>query len=306
MTSVLEPDFLIDGAEIKRAQHQLSAHLRRGELALLLGSGVSAGLRLPTFDALVCKCEGALDIQPTQSDSFKRMDEVRRVFDLKAASGASPMTFAEFIRSHLYPTAMHRKGQYPRGLLRKQMLIALGAIVMSSVRGSVADVLTLNFDDVLDWYLRLHGFRTQIITDVPTWARGDVDVRIHHIHGFLPLTGEWAPSDWLLLTYDELIERLTSDNGDPWPTLIGSLVQSKVILAVGTSMNDIDVDVVLRRAQRLSADGVTRGYVLGREMDDGSVAKCRRFGLTPVSFPSYADIPAFILRVCQGAAASSS
>lgn len=304
MSSTVDPSAIIDSAETKRAQHQLSAHLRRGELTLLLGAGVSAGLGLPSFSELVLNCERELGIVADETDYFKRMDEVNRLFSARS-QGCESRDFAEFVRSHLYSETLRNDGQYDRGILQSEMLIALGALVMSSVRGSVADVLTLNFDDVLDWYLQLHGFRTQVVTSLPTWVRGDVDVHIHHIHGFLPLTGEWAASDWLLLTYDQLIERLTQSVGDPWPTLIGSLVQSKVLLAVGTSMNDIDVDVVLRQAQRLSQNGASRGFVLGRGMSPSSLEKCRRFGLTPISFESYAGIPSFILRVCQEAAKSA-
>lgn len=303
MTPVDDPTTIVNNAEKQRAQHQLAGHLRRGELTLLLGAGVSKGLNLPNFKELVESCERDLGIDPLESELFQRMDEVRRTYEGGATDPSVP-GFLAFIRKHLYPGAIAGGGNYPPSLLQQEMLIALGAIVMSSVRGSVADVLTLNFDDVLDWYLQLHGFRTQVVTELPTWLRGDVDVHIHHIHGFLPLTGEWEPSDWLLLTYDQLVERLTHDNGDPWPTLIGSLIQSKILLAVGTSMNDIDIDIVLRRAQRYSVDGVNRGFVLGCQLTDAAKAKCLRFGLTPVSLETYEEIPRFILGVCQEAARS--
>lgn len=305
MNEDLDPHAIINGAETRRAQQELTAHLRRGELTLLLGAGVSKGLGLPSFDELVAACENALHINPTETDLFKRMDDVRHQYDQVGSTATQREGFLEFIRGHLYPDRIAESGSYPRDLLQLEMLIALGALVMSSVRGSIADVLTLNFDDVLDWYLQLHGFRTQVVTDLPTWMRGDVDVHIHHIHGFLPLTGEWKASEWLLLTYDELVERLTRDNGDPWPTLVGSLIQSKVLLAIGTSMNDMDVDVILRRAQRYSAGGTKRGYVLGCQMTPSAIAKCDRFGLTAISLDSYDAIPQFILKVCQEAAKSS-
>jgi len=291
---------IIDGGERKRALRLLSGHLRRGELVLLLGAGVSDGLDLPNWRTLVERCEVAVGIDISDRDPMHRIDDVQGKFQRVHGSGNGD--FLGFVREHLYPEQYRSERSYPRSILQKEMLIALGALVMSSVRGSVTDVLTLNFDDVLDWYLRLHGFRTQVVTDLPRMLRGDVDVHIHHIHGFLPLTAAWEPSDWLLLSYDQLIERLSQEAGAAWPTLIGSLFQSKVILAVGTSMSDIDVHTMLRRAQRKEAKDVGRGFVIDRQMSEEDRSKCLRFGLTPVSVETYEEIPRFLLGICQEAA----
>src|ERR1035437_7294833 len=53
-------------------------------------------------------------------------------------------------------------------ILRNDLLIALGALLMGSKRGSVTEVLNVNCDDVLNWYLALHGFDTQVVTRLPS------------------------------------------------------------------------------------------------------------------------------------------
>lgn len=297
---LVDPLRVIDGGERNRALRQLAGHLRRGELVLLLGAGVSQGLDLPAWRTLVERCEGALGLEVSERDLMHRIDDVHERYRDK--HGTERRDFLNFVRERLYPEQFVLRGSYPRSILQKEMLIALGALVMSSVRGSVTDVLTLNFDDVLDWYLRLHGFRTQVVRDLPIMMRGDVDVHIHHIHGFLPLMAVWEPSDWLLLSYDQLVERLSEDSGAAWPTLIGSLFQSKVILAVGTSMADVDVHMMLRRAQRKETRPVSRGFVVDSRMSDEDRRKCHRFGLVPISVETYEDVPRFLLGICQEAA----
>ncbi|MFZ2526225.1 MAG: hypothetical protein WAX14_01030, partial [Rhodococcus sp. (in: high G+C Gram-positive bacteria)] len=203
-------------ADVKResAAAELAGYLRKGELALLLGAGVSRGLELPNWQRLVEVCEEECSISPDASlDLMKRMDVVRR----------SRKEFGDFhavVHAALYRD-LGGGDAYPDTMLQNRMLIALGALVMSSVRGSVTDVLTLNFDDVLDWYLHLHGFKTQVVTDLPTLVSASVDVRLLHLHGFLPLSPRFDESDWLVLTYDDLTKRL-SPGGGPWTTTISA------------------------------------------------------------------------------------
>lgn len=289
------PALIRESAGKSDSLQALSGHLRRGELVLLLGAGVSRAFGLPDWGELVSKCEGLAKIDPDPTVDLK--DRMDRVFDLYKGD------FSALVREGLYGEEFLAAGTYPDRLLEVRMLIALGALVMSSVRGSVADVLTLNFDDLLDWYLHLHGFRTQIVQNMPKVFRGDVDVRIHHIHGFLPLTGGYQRSEWLVLSRESFVDALSADSYAPWPTLISSQFQSKMVLVIGSSMDDIDVDVILRRAQKVDAAGARRGFVLGKQMSDTATRKCLRYNLTPLSFESYEEIPEFLLQVCQEAAA---
>jgi hypothetical protein len=283
-------------ADVKResAAAELAGYLRKGQLALLLGAGVSQGLGLPNWARLVELCEEACSITPDLSlDLMKRMDVVRRS---RKKSG----DFNELVHKALY-SSMGGTQSYPDSLLQNRMLIALGALVMSSVRGSVTDVLTLNFDDVLDWYLHLHGFKTQVVTDLPTLVSASVDVRILHLHGFLPLSPRFEASEWLVLTYDDLAKRL-SPSGGAWQTAISAMLQGKILVSVGTSMNDMDIDVQIRHAHELVDGKRPTGYILNREISEDQAEAMEEWGLVPVSFENYEDVPEFLLNVCQRAA----
>lgn len=293
MTSeTVSPEDAIRASERESARRMLSTHLRRGELSLLLGAGVSAELELPPWEKLVHDCERAAGVDAGIGENYlDRMDIVKASYK---------GDFLQLVRANLYGRDYLTDKTYPREILKSDMLIALGALAMSSVRGSVADVLTLNFDDVLDWYLQLHGFRTQIVTQLPTWFRGDVDVRIHHIHGFLPLMDEYTSSDWIILSGSEFLDRL-GEALAPWSIFIGAQFQSKVILAIGTSLGDIDVKMILRRARNCARQAV-RGYVVGVNMSQATLTNCDNLGLKAVQLSSFEEVPKFLLSICQSAA----
>lgn len=306
MANSIDPKDAVRETEQNAAASELAGYLTSGHLALLLGAGVSHDIKLPEWIELVRACEDASGVERDVVGESSQ-DLMRRLDDVRAAAG-DDLAFFQLIHDQLYSSILAEaegvRG-YPDTLLTSPMLIALGALVMSSVRGSVADVLTLNFDDVLEWYLHLHGFKTQVVESLPRLMGADVDVRIHHFHGYLPLMNSTRRSQWLVLTYQQLLDRISEDAGKPWQVLIASQLQTKVLLAVGTSMNDTDVDILLKRAHDIVGNGRPLGYVLGREISTSRKRSLRSLGMVPVSFEEYSDIPAFILRVCQLAASGN-
>jgi hypothetical protein len=281
----------------------LASTLRRGELALLLGAGVSANIGLPNWDALVTGCETDVGLTSPAGRSpqqlMQAIDKVRRQLD-ELDDGR---TLLDVVRSNLYSKPDLERSDYSQGVMQVPLLIALGAIVMASARGSVSDVFTMNFDDLLEWYLHLHGFRTQVVTEFPTYLRGDVDVTVFHPHGFVPLVEDkYAASDWLVLSHQQLLDRLSASGDEPWPALLRSRFLSKRFLAVGSSMNDIDIGIHLRRALVAHGGRGPLGFVLlvGAEQDQCDTLL--ENGMVPVVLDDYADIPKYILEVCQRAA----
>lgn len=291
-------DQAVRDANREVAAARLAGYLRSGQLSLYLGAGVSQGMGLPSWQDLVERCERAAGVTPDGSaDLMRRMDTVRR-----RVEGLSK--FKTLVRDNLYAD-LAATNSYPDELLINRMLIALGALVMSSVRGSVTDVFTLNFDDVLDWYLHLHGFKTQVVTELPELISAQTDVRILHVHGFVPLTTEFTASEWLILTHDQLVERLT-DHAKPWPIAISSMLQSKIMLAVGTSMNDIDMDVLVKRAHAFVGGARPVGFVLCKGLTEDRAEALAEWGIECVAFDEFEEIPEFLLGVCRRAAGDSS
>jgi hypothetical protein len=294
---------LPDMADPQVSSQCLADLLRRGQLALLLGAGVSADVGLPSWNALVAGCESAVGITPINDrpaeELMRAIDTVRRRLD-KLNDGR---TMIDLVRAHLYDADDLARGQYSSDIMRVPLLIALGAIVMASSRGSVGDVFTLNFDDLLEWYLHLHGFKTQVVTEVPTYLRGDVDVTVFHPHGFIPLVQDLhTATDWLVLSHQQLIKRLSASSvEEPWTVLLESRFLTKRFLAVGTSMQDIDISIHLQRALTAHGRGPL-GFVLGVDIPDDRRDLLLECGMVPVNFTRYDEIPRYLLGVCQRAA----
>lgn len=280
------------------ARGMLATLLSSGQLALFLGAGVSFDMKLPDWPSLVSACEARASLSSGMGVSapelMGRMDAVEAVLGRRA--------FAQAVREELYPADYRAAQTYPDEIIRSHMLIALGAMVMSSSRGSVSDVLTLNFDDVLEWYLHLHGFRVQSIPEVPSLAASEVDVRIFHYHGFAPLTQLAPASKDLIFAYNQYLSRMKEDAGAPWPTILNHLLMTKSVLFVGTSLIDEDIHLVLENAKPYIFGDRPLGFLITAGLLEKDVLRIRQFGIVPVVLDSFASIPEFLLSVCRVAA----
>jgi hypothetical protein len=277
----------------------LASLLSDGELALLLGAGVSKDMGLPGWGSLVLSCEDEAGLSVGPADGQPAAVLMQRMAAVQAQMGDE---FLPAVRRGLYTPEQLRDNAYGDTALTNLLLIAIGAMVMPSSRGSVAEVLTLNFDDLLEWYLDLHGFAVQVVSEVPDLMRATSDARIYHIHGFLPLrSSRYEATSEILLTDESLEDRL-ADHSKAWPRTIASLAMSKVLLFVGTTAQDVDVLVTVRqirdllRAPRPMAFNVTVG--LDEDAADRQIAR----GIVPVVLRSHTDIPHFLLSVCRTAA----
>lgn len=296
------PDYADPGV----AETYLSDLLVHGEMSLMLGAGVSLSMGLPSWTALVESCEAAVGLPSATGRSARELmeaiDEVRR--SLEASGRGSE--YQDLVRRNLYPPEFLTDGSYPNHILANPMLIAIGALVMSSTRGSVSQIITFNFDDLLEWYLHLHGFTTQIISEFPALLRGDADLAVFHPHGFLPLVSDrYQKTSWLVLSHTELLKRM-SDAASKWTTLLETVFLSKRFLAVGTSMNDFDVELLLTRAKEEISDEPL-GFIIARRSADGiQERRLMELGVVPVGVDDHDEIPDFLLRVCRRAANAKS
>lgn len=284
-------------AERDIAQKVLARLLSRGELVLFLGAGVSSASSFPNWQRLVERCETELGLpSPANRSTTDLMDAMEEVLD----KSGDAVSFRELVRRNLYPSDMLATKTYPDSVLQQELLIALGALVMPSARGSIRDVITLNFDDLLEWYLHLHGFTTQSVPEFPVYLRSDQDVLVYHPHGFLPLAGD--ATEWLVFTHQEFISRIAKTDGRPWRELMVNMFMTKRVLAVGTSMNDLDMSVYAEAAHDGKSDRVPAGFVVDVGFQDTQRRKLLNARMVPIELDDYADIPRFLLGICREAA----
>jgi|GEM_PF-2033441 len=286
-------------------QAELAALLVRGDLVLLLGAGVSSKVGLPDWEGLANRVAARCGVGgDTSAHSAQDLLSLSQIHCRDESPEPGNSSFLAHVRDALYQDVRNADG-YSDSLVVNRLLIAIGAMVMSSMRGSTTDVFTLNLDDVLDWYLHLHGFRTQVVTEMPTILHADVDARIHHLHGFLPLQDTYVASRWAVLTGDEYVRRLAESSSVGWPNLFLASLQTKRVLVVGTSFSDPDIQVLFQKT--VGDSGRHCGYAMIVPSNDEEVNRLTsdrldRAGLKRIEMLSYDDYPDFLLDVCRRAA----
>lgn len=186
-------------------------------------------------------------------------------------------------------------------LLKNDLLIAIGSLLMGTQRGNISDVVTYNFDDVLEWYLNLHGFVIQIITD-PLSLNRKVDVRIYHPHGFLPFNGEFTNSRKLVFDEESFNQRIGNLTDSPWRTNLEMLLSTKTAIFIGLSGDDPTFGPMLNKVSNWVESRDTIGYWFRkRPIDPDDEVSDKNNKIIPIYVDEYEDIPKFLLDISQRA-----
>lgn len=268
--------------------------VRRRSFVLFLGAGVSRGLGLPNWQELVQKCCVLAGIDFHADKKLPALMD--RAFDAEASAGRSP---SQLVRRALYETLPSSGAQLPVDRLQNPLLLSLGALVMSAARRSNAEVVTWNFDNILESYLVAHGFSVQVLTSDAFDLRGDVDVHVYHPHGYLPY-GATNDSDDLVLSRDQFLDRMSENTDRPWSSLVISRLHVKTMIAVGLSFED---ENLLRLMRHVTPKDRPLGYSIG-VFDDDERAMLRKERIVPVCMNDHQETPAYLLNICQLAARS--
>jgi hypothetical protein len=286
-----------------RAIETLADSLSQGTLVLFLGAGVSLGTGLPDWPSLIKSLRAEVGLPSDHiddsADSLQlAADEVRREFK------GSDREFAALVQRHIYGGV-----KLDASLLRDDLLIAIGALMMGSRRGSVKRVVSFNFDSVLEWYISLYGFVPRVILHPPV-DEGIEDVRIYHPHGFLPHPDlELDGSDFVVLDLKSSNLRLGKPH-DPWVVLLRHILSSGVGLFVGLSersFRDRALAPLLAEAGEQLKERRPTGFWILKSKEESRPGLNKEFldyNVVPIHQSEFGDIPKFLLRVCQHAAKS--
>ena len=207
--------------------------------------------------------------------------------------------------------------KYDYEIAKNLLFVALGALIMPSRRGAISEIITYNFDDMLEWYLHIHGFTTQRVINLP-FVESRCDVRIYHPHGYIPLAKSYMPgkptgvgSESIVFTlYD--YERLIASKDDAWKQTLSAIMKRHIPLMVGLSFDDLPLRLLaaevkgeMEKEKSWESGDSWRpiGILLKTEeelkgKEDGLIKR----GIAPVGFEDYDEIWKFLLSVCQLAA----
>lgn len=275
--------------------------LRRGSLCLFLGSGISMSSdEFPSWVQLVKACASPRGINIAHIVADAEVSSLLNTMEQVRDSFPSFDDYKEFVRSKLnesFSLDYHHA--------RNMLLIAIGSLCMPSSRGSINDIITYNFDDLTEWYLNIHGFTVQVVSELP-YIHKMADIRIFHPHGFLPKSEKYCISKHFVFDSFEYDLRIGNENS-LWFNECKHFLMQKTGVMIGLSCEDpVLTTLVARTSESLSKFNMTRPIAF--LLNKSSVLQKKKSewyykrGIVPLGFNDFSDIWEFILLVCQRAA----
>ena len=276
---------------------KLGPLLREGSLTLFLGTGISMSSgKYPSWPSLVQSCTNELKFNKNIAANepinnlLKYMDEVRR----KISDTAQ---YQKLVNKHLNAGA---KLDYKD--LANNLLMSIGALCMGSKRGSITEVVTYNFDDLLEWYFALNGFVAQPVTDLPYLASG-ADVTVYHPHGFLPKLTKKNNAERFV--FDQMsYEKTVGNRDDPWFVLCEQILLRKIAIFIGLSGKDpAMMTLVVRVHNSLNDKQQSRpvGFLLILDSENLEKEYFLERGVIPLGFNNHSEIYEFLFKICKKA-----
>ena len=281
----------------------IATALKGKELCLMVGAGVSYGLDLPLWHELVIACCGRapgsigsddINKRSTGEDLLARMSKVRRAY------GSDQRAYLAAVSDALY-----EKWKSPSISKAPEIMRAIGALVMGSTRGRINTIINFNFDSLLEWYLRYHGYTIQVIEDAPRKLL-DSDVRVFHPHGFLPLDATFGRRSGMILFDTIEHEERVVNRSDAWMDIFRFIIGTQVFIALGMSGRDPMTNLLLSAAklQRRGKDTDPLGFwfVETGSLEEDHQENLAARGVVVVEVDSYDCIPTILFEICQAAA----
>jgi hypothetical protein len=290
---------LLELSRPDKAATYLGGHLFSGSLALLLGAGVSMPLGLPSWKALVDGC-----LESLGSERYAGPDLELGGTKVVRLCGEQRLDPRQLLEDVLYRNASNDSAS----LMGNRRLGSLGAMLMGSRRGTVNNVVTLNFDSLLEKYLALHGYVTRTVTDLPA-ITGNEDVTVYHMHGYVP-SAKAPPSSprtgEIIFSKDDMNKRVGEQNGR-WPLLLRNFARSKVLLLLGMSPSSSignNIGPLFKdEADAIASVRPTAFWIGADPLDEDIRHTLVSANVVPVVLPCHEDLDDFLLQICRAAAA---
>jgi hypothetical protein len=275
----------------------LAKQLNDGKLALILGAGISTAFNLPDWTSLLTKLYSQQgSVPPAGYDLTKQAEDFRTVYFKNDTPG-----FLQAVHTALYDGV-----SIDFDMLRQNATLgAIGALVMASHRGSASEVVTFNWDNLLELYLQYHGFVTVPVIHEKHWS-GSADVTIFHPHGFLAHDLSSGASEDIvfdMMSYGTFIGK----EERPWRQRLLAIMRSRTCLFIGLSGNDHNLNSLLTTCQPQHASFNENTLYWGVSFTTSSESIIINFwenrGVYCKTIGSYgADLPRFLFKICQQAA----
>lgn len=271
----------------------LAEELNAGRLALCLGAGVSQRFGLPSWLGLIDRLRNLNGLVAPRA-SNDEIDEFDKVF-AQFYADQPPEKYAIDTQSVLWDGTSVDAAS----LNASPLLSALGAVLMNTARKAPTTVLTLNYDDLVEQYLALHGFKVLSVGN-PVHFVESCDVIVYHPHGFLPLDKS-KPSISPVLGTKDYAEVMSVDS--LWRSTFTHLMRTHTPVFIGLSGKDLDLrhvaNDVKKRHPATQMEIPYFGVLINKVGEIKGASALETMGLLPFEVPDFDDVPAFLYSILQ-------
>lgn len=283
-----QPEYFIDPTNrIKIA----ASFLQKGSLRLILGAGVSCAFDLPNWEKLVQAIEDNLNISPNPDTSLTDRSShiIRNHLD------SDRPKFSKQVKKALYDNYNH----HMEHLTANPLLVAISALSMSGLKGGTSEIITFNFDDILETYLKNHGFRVKSTAQLPRLSETN-DVEVYHPHGLLSCTTSEKDSEEIIFTESDF-DAITGDRNTMWFQKMTDIMRSNFCLFIGLSGDDPNLRSMLSDTKKhhpLAKKQKYWGFRFSSNNLDPKKEMFEEYGILQITLP-HEDIPGWLLKAVQ-------
>ncbi len=282
----------------EKLQDYLAHQLRGGRLAIVLGSGVSYHFGLPTWEELVHGLYRHKKKSLPKGDySLEDLAEnFKNSYYQKDTNGFLDAVYA----------VLYKKASFGFEKFRQHSLLAaIASLVMASQRRSSSNVITFNFDNLLELYLSYHGLVVRSIFRDQYWSSYG-DVTVYHPHGFIPF--ELSADRSSEIVFDQKsYSVISSTKGGLRRRIILNTMLHKTCLFIGLSGKDINFDRLLIDSVDNHAckkdNTVFWGVTFSNKNDRIAKKRWEARGIFYKTVKDFdKDLPKFLFGICEEAA----
>jgi hypothetical protein len=270
--------------------------LRDGVLRLFLGAGVSAGFGLPQWKVLIARV-----LSRDTDKGFMKSLHSRTPTELTKLVDAIDDGSERYVRG--VHEALYRDASPSLfdQLLKSPLLLSVAALVTGAHSGRVDSVITYNYDDLLEQYLRMLGLAVCPRAE-PTDLSRRADVEINYVHGRLPqVWDDSAPQPPIVLS-DRSYREKRAGIDEGWSAAVQIGLYSKIGLFLALSGDDSSILDLLQRVQTEVRHPPYNGYwLLTSDAFQRNKKPILDVGMCPISIKKE-RVPQFIFSVCKAAA----
>lgn len=277
----------------------LTKQLKGSTISLVLGSGISTKFGLPDWDTLITRLANGKSLP----DDF---------YDLTAKQQASYIKTKLFSNNEKALNSKIRDVIYENAKLdfetlqSSKLLVSLAALIMASSRGSVSNVVTFNYDDILETYLSFFGFTCESAIDGITWA-SNKDVVVYHPHGFMPHDMK-KPIEGDVVLDSSSFHTIMQENNH-WRRKLFNIFSSTFPIFIGVSGNDEHLLAHLEECKKSHVSIVKDktpywGVWFTTDIDSAKAQLWKDLKVYPYKVNSWDDVPHILFKICQEASKS--